>query len=92
VATFGVKNKHQLPVSLMFQNEALFKRLSDPRACWAPAPHLQKVNLPLVREFAYEYAAVSPGNGSRDHMTCKKMNTDNMNRLLRQMSTKYCEE
>lgn len=76
----------------MFQDEARFGRMSDPRACWAPAPHRPTVNLALVREFAYEYAAVSPGDGALDHMTCEKMNTDNMNRFLGQISKKYCEE
>ena len=76
----------------MFQDEARFGRMSDPRACWAPAPHRPTVSLALVREFAYEYAAVSPGDGALDHMTCEKMNTDNMNRFLGQISKKYCEE
>jgi len=92
VATACVKNKQQLPVRLMFQDEARFGRMSDPRACWAPAPYRPTVNLALVREFMYEYAAVSPWDGSLDHMSCEKMNTYNMNRFLRQISTKYCEE
>jgi hypothetical protein len=92
VATACLKNTHHLPVRLMFQDEARFGRMSDPRACWAPAPHRPTVNLALVREFAYEYAAVSPGDGSLDHMTCEKMNTDNMNRFLGQISKKYCKE
>jgi len=43
----------------MFQDEARFGRMSDPRSCWAPAPHRPVVNLALIREFRYEYAAVS---------------------------------
>ena len=92
MATACVKNNHNLPVRLMFQDEARFGRMSDPRSCWAPAPHRPTVNLALIREFAYEYAAVSPWDGALDHMTCEKMNTDNMNLFLGQTSQRYCGE
>src|SRR3989304_1713185 len=86
VATACLKNQGNLPVRLMFQDEARFGRMSDPRACWAPAPNRPMVGLALVREFRYEYAAVSPWNGDLDYMTSEKMNTENMNRFLKQVS------
>ena len=76
---------------LMFQDEARFGRMSDPRSCWAPAPHRPVVNLALVREFRYEYAAVSPWDGSLDYMTVEKMNTDSMTRFLAQLSAAHSE-
>jgi len=81
-----VKNQDNLPVRLMFQDEARFGRMSDPRACWAPSPHRPVVNLALVREFKYEYAAVSPWDGDIDHMTREKMNTESMSCFLKQVS------
>lgn len=81
-----VKNQDNLPVRLLFQDEARFGRMSDPRACWAPAPHRPVVNLALVREFKYEYAAVSPWDGDLDHMTSEKMNTKSMSCFLKQVS------
>lgn len=81
-----MKNQKNLPVRLMFQDEARFGRLSDPRACWAPAPSRPTVSLALIREFRYEYAAVSPWDGDLDYMTSEKMNTDNMSRFLVQVS------
>lgn len=57
----------------------------DPRACWAPAPYRPVVGLALVREFRYEYAAVSPWSGDLDFMTAEKMNTDSMNTFLAQV-------
>ncbi len=66
--------------------------MSDPRFCWAPAPHRPVVNLALVREFRYEYAAVSPWDGCLDYMTADKMNTDSMTRFLDQVSTAHREE
>lgn len=70
----------------MFQDEARFGRMSDPRSCWSPAPFRPTVNLALIREFRYEYAAVSPWDGALDFMTAEKMNTESMNRFLEQVS------
>ena len=66
MAAACLKNEDQLPLRLMFQDEARFGRMSDPRSCWAPAPHRPVVGLALVREFRYEYAAVSPWDGGLD--------------------------
>jgi len=76
----------------MFQDEARFGRMSDPRSCWAPAPHRPVVNLALVREFRYEYAAVSPWDGCLDFMTAEKMNTENMSRFLDQVSKRHQDQ
>jgi len=89
VATACLKNKKNLPIRLMFQDEARFGRMSDPRSCWAPAPKRPMVNLALIREFRYEYAAVSPWDGALDHMTSEKMNTDNMSLFLNQVSKSH---
>jgi transposase len=73
----------------MFQDEARFGRLSDPRVCWAPAPHRPMVGLALIREFRYEYVAVSPWDGSLDYMTAEKMNSQNMTCFLKQVKKSY---
>ena len=77
---------------LMFADEARFGRMSNPRSCWAPAPHRPVVSLALVREFRYEYAAVSPWDGCLDYMTAEKMNTDSMTRFLAQLSAAHNDE
>jgi transposase len=92
VATACLKNENQLPVRLMFQDEARFGRMSDPRSCWAPAPHRPVVSLALIREFRYEYAAVSPWDGCLDFMTTEKMNTENMTSFLAQVSEAHKKE
>lgn len=76
----------------MFQDEARFGRMSDPRACWAPAPYRPVVDLALIREYRYEYAAVSPWDGCLDFMTAEKMNTENMTCFLRQVSKAHEDE
>jgi hypothetical protein len=87
-----MKNQKNLPIRLMFQDEARFGRMSDPRSCWAPAPMRPVVNLALIREFRYEYAAVSPWDGGLDYMTSEKMNTDNMSRFLDQVSKAHGQD
>ena len=76
----------------MFQDEARFGRITDPRSCWAPAPLRPLVDLALIREFRYQYAAVSPFDGHLDHMTSDKMNTENMTKFLAQISNTHPEE
>jgi len=76
VAATSLKNEDQLPLRLMFQDEARFGLVSDPRSCRAPATHRPVVNLALVREFRYEYAAVNPWDGCLDFMTAEKMNAE----------------
>ena len=92
MAATCLKNEDKLPLRLMFQDEARFGRISDPRSCWAPAPHRPVVNLALVREFRYGYAAVSPWDGCLDFMTAEKMNTENMSRFLGQVSAAHKDE
>ncbi|MDD2737040.1 MAG: transposase [Desulfuromonadaceae bacterium] len=84
-----VKNHKNLPVRLMFQDKARFGRMSGPRSCWSPAPYGPVVNLVLIREFRYEYAAVSLRDGALDYMTAEKMHTENMSRFLEQVSTTH---
>jgi transposase len=76
----------------MFQDEARFGRMSDPRSCWAPTPARPVVNLALIREFKYEYAAVSPWDGALDYMTSEKMNTESMSRFLEQVSKTHQDD
>ena len=76
----------------MFQDEARFGRLSDPRACWAPAPTRPMVQKALIREYQYQYVAVSPGDGALDHMTADKMNTANMSRFLDLVSQAHTDD
>lgn len=92
VASACLKNQGNLPVRLMFQDEARFGRMSDPRACWAPVPNRPMVNRAIIREFRYEYAAISPWDGDLDYMTLEKMNTENMGLFLKQVSEAHKQD
>jgi transposase len=92
VATACLKNQRDLPMRLMFQDEARFGRMSDPRACWAPVPNRPMVNRAIIREFRYEYAVVSPWDGGLDYMTLEKMNTENMSLFLQQVGSAHKQD
>ena len=70
-------------MTVLFQDEARFGRLSDPRRCWAPRPVRPQVGLALVREYIYAFGAVSPADGRLDWMLAGKSDTLNMNAFLR---------
>lgn len=76
----------------MFQDEARFGRLSDPRRCWAPAPLRPVVRVALVREYTYAYAAVSPQDGALDWMLTAKMDTLNMSAFLDHVSQRHVDD
>lgn len=76
----------------MFQDEARFGRLSDPRRCWAPAPLRPLVPVALVREYVYAYATVTPADGALDWMLAAKMDTLTMGAFLRHVSQRHPEE
>ena len=92
MAAACVKNQDNLPIRLMFQDEARFGRMSDPRTCWSPSPFRPVVNLALIREFRYEYAAVSPWDGALYYMTTGKMNTVNTSLFLEQVSATHRDD
>lgn len=88
VAAACLKNETRLPVRHIFQDEARFGRNKRPSIllCPYPTPHRPVVGLVLIREFRYEYAAVSPWYGCLDFMTPEKINTENMTLFLNQVS------
>lgn len=75
-----------LPVVVMFQDEARFGRMSLPVSCWAPYPHRPMVHYSIIRQYRYVYASVCPNNGMLYYMITDKMNTLNMARHLKQVS------
>lgn len=76
----------------MFQDEARFGRMSDPRSCWAPSGMRPTVELALVREFVYAFAAISPADGCLHTLVASSTNTPTMSRFLRQVARQHAEE
>jgi hypothetical protein len=47
----------------MFQDEARFGRINQPRYCWCPAKVRPATPFQIVRQYEYGYAAISPLEG-----------------------------
>jgi transposase len=73
----------------MFQDEARFGRITDPRRCWAPAGVRPEVSAQIVREYEYAFAAVSPHDGSLDTLVLPAVNTEAMSVFLAEVSQRH---
>jgi transposase-like protein len=76
----------------MFEDEARFGRISDPRRCWAPPGVRPEVNTQLIREYEYAFAAVSPQDGILDTLVLPTVNTEAMSIFLAEVSRRHAEE
>ena len=76
----------------MFQDEARFGRITDPRRCWAPAGVRPEVSAQVVREYEYAFAAVSPHDGSLDTLVLPSVNTEAMSVFLAEVSQRHASE
>ena len=76
----------------MFEDEARFGRISDPRCCWAPPGTRPTVPRHLVREYTYAYAAVSPLDGVLDSLILPDVDTDSMSLFLSVVSERHPDE
>jgi transposase len=80
------------PVRLMFEDEACFGRLSDPRRCWAPAGVRPEVSVQRVREYEYAFAAVSPQDGCLETLVLPWTNTEAMGVFLAEVAQRHAGE
>ena len=81
-----------LPVRVLFEDEARFGRISDPRRCWAPAGVRPEVNTQIVREYEYAFAAVSPHDGTLDTLVLPSVNAEAMSVFLAEVSQRHANE
>lgn len=86
------KNERQLPLCVMFQDEARFGRLSNPQRCWAPKPVRPLVTQGVVREYTYAYAALSPEGGCLDWMIVPTMRAEAASDFLKAVAGKHPDE
>ena len=76
----------------MFEDEARFGRISDPRRCWAPAGIRPEVNTQLVREYEYAFAAVCPHDGTLETLVLPSVNAEAMGVFLAEVSQRHADE
>lgn len=81
-----------MPLRVMFQDEARFGRINDPKRCWA-ADHCRPiVKKQIVREYIYAYGAVSPKDGKADFLILPAMDSVCMNLFLAEIAARHKDE
>jgi transposase len=73
----------------MFQDEARFGRISEPKACWAAWPVRPEVGAQRVREYVYVFGAVSPQDGHHDSLVLPWANTEALSIFLEEVSRRH---
>ena len=79
-------------VRLMFQDEARFGRINDPRRCWAPRGFRPEVGMQIVREYTYAFGAVSPHDGALDTLVLPVVTAEAMSIFLAEVARRHPEE
>jgi len=77
---------------LMFQDEARFGRINDPRRCWAPKGVRPEVGMQIVREYTYAFGAVSPQDGTLDSLVLPMVTAGAMSIFLEEVARRHPEE
>lgn len=76
----------------MFQDEARFGCISDPRRCWAPRGMRPVVGAHVVRQYTYAFAAVSPHDGTLDSLILPAVNAVTMSLFLEEVATRHPDQ
>ena len=77
---------------LMFQDEARFGRINDPRRCWAPKGFRPEVGMQIVREYTYAFGAVSPHDGTLDSLVLPVVTAEAMSIFLAEVARRHPKE
>src|SRR5262245_51445462 len=76
----------------MFEDEARFGRINDPRRCWAPQGVRPEVSVQIVREYTYLFAAVSPHDGVLDSLILPEVNAETMSWFLTEVAQRHSRD
>ena len=80
------------PIRLMFQDEARFGRINDPRRCRAPKGLRPEVGMQIVREYTYAFGAASPHDGVLDTLVLPVVTAEAMSIFLAEVARRHPEE
>ncbi|MBV9248449.1 MAG: IS630 family transposase [Acetobacteraceae bacterium] len=76
----------------MFEDEARFGRMIEPRRAWAPPGVRPLVPRRIEREYGYAYAAVSPHDGALTSLVLPEANAALMSLFLAEVSRRYRDQ
>ncbi len=81
-----------LPLRVMFQDEARFGRINDPKRCWPPEGTRPTVGKQIIREYTYAHGAVSPRGGGGGFPILPVMTAAAMNVFLKEVNQRRGDE
>lgn len=79
-------------LSVMFQDEARFGRITLVSDCWAPLGVRPQVPQQTIREYTYAYAALAPATGALDTLILPNMAGGTLGVFLGELSRRRPEE
>ena len=90
--TGKILNTRYKKVRLMYQDEAGFGRINEPKRCWAPKGVRPCVPCHHIREYRYAYGAVEPRTGDSFFLVLPYANTACINLFLAELSNAFRHE
>lgn len=81
--------EEQKPLVVLFQDEARFGRVQDPKKCWAPKKTRPLVKAQTIRQYLYAYGAVNPVDGTFVSLSLPRSDTYCMNLFLVEVASVY---
>lgn len=81
-----------LRLSVRFQDEGRFGRITIPGACWAPPGMRPIVPKQAIREYTYVYASVAPIDGEVDSLILPDMYSSTLQIFLDEVSSRHPDE
>ena len=79
-------------VRLMFQDEAGFGRINEPKYCWCEKGTCPSVPCHHIRKYRYAYGAVEPLTDESCFLIMPYCNTVCMNLFLRELSNQFPDD
>ena len=76
----------------MFEDEAGFGRINNPKYCWCHSGIRPVVPCHHIREYRYAYGAIEPLTGESFFLVLPYSNTECMNTYLSHLSKKFSED
>jgi transposase len=85
-------NQQGKSLRIMFQDEARFGRITDPKRCWSPKGFRPIVQKQFVREYTYLFGAFSPLDGVNDLIILPEVSFKAMNIFLEILSNRHPDD
>ena len=79
----------QKQLVVLFQDEASFGRVQDPKRCWVPKKNRPLVKAQAIRQYIYAYGAVNPVDGTFVSLSLPRSDTYCMNLFLEEVASVY---